>query len=61
MLPEVAEPHLKAVLKKPRGNTERPRLILQHRSIAVGNANDAGEVACNKPEAQAKGIEQYAF
>ena len=27
------------------------------RSIGVENANDAGEVACNKPEAQAKGIE----
>ncbi len=26
-------------------------------SIALENANDAGEVACNKPEAQAKGIE----
>ena len=26
------------------------------RSVAVENANDAGEVACNKPEAQAKGI-----
>jgi hypothetical protein len=26
------------------------------RSIAVENTNDAGEVACNKPEAQAKGI-----
>ena len=25
-------------------------------SIAVENANDAGEVACNKPEAQAKRI-----
>ena len=32
------------------------RLVLQHRSIGVENANDAGEVACNKPEAQAKGI-----
>ena len=30
-------------------------------SIAVENTNDAGEVACNKPEAPAKGIEQYAF
>jgi len=27
------------------------------RSIGVENANDAGEVACNKPEAQAKDIE----
>jgi hypothetical protein len=27
------------------------------RSIGVVNANDAGEVALNKPEAQAKGIE----
>ena len=27
------------------------------RSIAVENANDAGEVACNKPEAQARGFE----
>jgi hypothetical protein len=26
-------------------------------SIAVENTNDAGEVACNKPEAEAKGIE----
>ncbi len=26
MLLEVAEPHLQAVLKKPGGNTERPRL-----------------------------------
>jgi len=26
------------------------------RSIAVENANDAGELGCNKPEAQAKGI-----
>ena len=26
------------------------------RSIAVENTNDAGEVVCNKPEAQAKGI-----
>jgi hypothetical protein len=26
------------------------------RSIAVENTNDAGKVACNKPEAQAKGI-----
>jgi len=26
--------------------------------IAVENANDAGEVACNKPEAAAKGIER---
>ncbi len=31
------------------------------RSIAVENTNDAGEVACNKPEAQAKGIERCAF
>ena len=30
-------------------------------SIAVENTNDAGEVACNKPEAPAKGIERYAF
>ena len=30
-------------------------------SIALENANDAGEVACNKPEAQAKGIERYVF
>jgi len=28
------------------------------RPSAVENANDAGEVACHKPEAQAKGIEQ---
>jgi hypothetical protein len=27
------------------------------RSIGVENANDAGEVACNKPEAQAKQAE----
>jgi hypothetical protein len=27
------------------------------RSLDVENASDAGEVACNKPEAQAKGIE----
>ena len=26
-----------------------------------GMETDAGEVACNKPEAQAKGIERYAF
>ncbi len=26
--------------------------------IKVENASDAGEVACNKPEAQAKGIER---
>jgi hypothetical protein len=26
------------------------------RSIGVETANDAGEVACNKPEAQAKGV-----
>jgi len=26
-------------------------------SIAVENANDARDVACNKPEAQAKGLE----
>ena len=32
-------------------------LVLQHGSIAVENAIDAGEVARNKPEAQAKGIE----
>src|SRR5271165_5070229 len=30
-------------------------------SIAVENTNDAGEVACNKPEAQAKGIERYVL
>ncbi len=30
-------------------------------SIALENANDAGEVSCNKPEAQAKGIERYVF
>ena len=30
-------------------------------SIAVENTSNAGEVACNKPEAQAKGIEQHAF
>ena len=29
--------------------------------IGVENANDAGEVACNKPEAQAKGIERHMF
>jgi len=31
------------------------------RSIGVENANDAGEVACDKPEAQAKSIERYVF
>ena len=30
-------------------------------SIAVENTNDAGEVACHKPEAEAKGIERDAF
>ena len=30
-------------------------------SIAVENTNDAREVACDKPEAQAKGIERDAF
>src|SRR5208283_959576 len=30
-------------------------------AIAVENANDAAGVACNKPEAQAKGIERYVF
>ena len=29
--------------------------------IGVENANDAGEVACNKPEVQAKGIERHMF
>jgi len=39
---------------------EKPGSAMQlhsARSIGVENANDAGEVACNKPEAQAKGIE----
>jgi len=31
------------------------------RSVGVGDANDGREVACNKPEAQAKGIECSAF
>ena len=34
-----------------------PDYLYSARSIAVENANDVGEVACNKPEAQAKGIE----
>jgi len=36
-------------------------LFSSARSIAVEIANDAGVVACNKPEAQAKGIERYVL
>ena len=34
-----------------------PVYFYSARSIAVENANNAGNVACYKPEAQAKGIE----
>ncbi len=44
-----------------RGSELSPIKFYSAKSIAVENANDAGEVAYNKSEAQAKGIERYAF